>query len=40
MGSIRESGAPRFVHKPQLRQEDDGNRLIFECELSGSPQPR
>lgn len=34
-----ENSAPRFVHKPALRQEDDGNRLIFECELAGSPQP-
>eukprot|EP00095_Tigriopus_kingsejongensis_P002142 maker-scaffold401_size182380-snap-gene-0.14 protein:Tk02142 transcript:maker-scaffold401_size182380-snap-gene-0.14-mRNA-1 annotation:"projectin short variant" len=40
MGSLNtENYAPRFVHKPQLRQEDDGNRLIFECELAGSPQP-
>ena len=31
--------APSFVKKPQLRQEDDGNRLIFECKLSGSPKP-
>ena len=23
----------------QLRQEDEGNRLIFECELGGYPQP-
>jgi len=39
MGSMGENSAPRFVHKPQLRQEDDGNRLIFECELAGWPQP-
>ncbi len=39
MGSIGENKAPKFVKKPQLRQEDDGNRLIFECELSGHPQP-
>jgi len=39
MGSLVENSAPRFVHKPQLRQEDDGNRLIFECELAGFPQP-
>ncbi len=40
MGTLNpENLAPRFVRKPQLRQEDDGNRLIFECELSGSPQP-
>ena len=40
MGTIAgENVAPKFVRKPQLRQEDDGNRLIFECELSGHPQP-
>ena len=39
MGSLGENKAPKFVRKPQLRQEDDGNRLIFECELSGHPQP-
>ncbi len=39
MGSVGENKAPKFVKKPQLRQEDDGNRLIFECELSGNPQP-
>ena len=39
MGSTGENRAPKFVRKPQLRQEDDGNRLIFECELSGHPQP-
>lgn len=31
--------APSFVKKPQLRQEDDGNRLIFECHLLSSPVP-
>ena len=31
--------APSFVKKPQLRQEDDGNRLVFECKLAGSPKP-
>ena len=40
MGSTGEGKAPKFVRKPQLRQEDDGNRLIFECELSGHPQPQ
>ena len=39
MGSTGENRAPKFVRKPQLRQEDEGNRLIFECELSGHPQP-
>ncbi|XP_023314711.1 muscle M-line assembly protein unc-89-like isoform X1 [Trichogramma pretiosum] len=31
--------APSFTKKPKLGQEDDGNRLIFECELVGSPLP-
>lgn len=31
--------APSFTKKPQLRQEDDGNRLIFECHLLSSPLP-
>ena len=39
MGSVGDGGAnaaaPAFVRKPQLRQEDEGNRLIFECKLSG-----
>ena len=39
MGSTGENAAPSFVKKPQLRQEDDGNRLVFECKLAGSPKP-
>uniref|UniRef100_A0A0K2VBF3 Projectin [Tribolium castaneum] n=4 Tax=Lepeophtheirus salmonis TaxID=72036 RepID=A0A0K2VBF3_LEPSM len=40
MGSLpKEKFSPRFIRKPQLRQEDDGNRLIFECELAGNPKP-
>jgi hypothetical protein len=31
--------APSFVQKPQLHQEDDGNRLIFECQLIACPKP-
>ena len=31
--------APSFTQKPQLRQEDDGNRLIFECQLVCHPKP-
>jgi len=38
MGSAEES-VPAFTQKPQLRQEDDGNRLIFECQLVGAPEP-
>ena len=36
MGSVGDTAAPAFVRKPQLRQEDEGNRLIFECKLSGT----
>ncbi|XP_039968284.1 muscle M-line assembly protein unc-89-like [Bactrocera tryoni] len=36
---VAEEFAPSFVKKPQLRQEDDGNRLIFECQLFSSPKP-
>jgi hypothetical protein len=31
--------APFFKQKPQLKQADDGNRLIFECSLSAQPIP-
>ena len=31
--------APSFLKKPKLQQEDDGNKLIFECQLVGSPRP-
>lgn len=34
-----EDFAPSFTQKPRLRQEDDGNRLIFECQLLSSPIP-
>lgn len=36
---VADNFAPSFVKKPQLRQEDDGNRLIFECQLLSSPKP-
>ena len=36
---VTEDLAPSFTQKPQLRQEDDGNRLIFQCQLVGSPKP-
>ena len=39
MGSTGENVAPSFVKKPALRQEDDGNRLVFECKLAGNPKP-
>ena len=34
-----EDAAPSFTQKPQLRQEDEGNRLIFECQLISKPKP-
>lgn len=36
---VADDFAPSFTKKPQLRQEDDGNRLIFECQLVSSPKP-
>ena len=36
---VTEDLAPSFTQKPSLRQEDDGNRLVFECQLVGSPRP-
>jgi len=39
MGSSGENFAPSFTQKPKLRQEDDGNKLIFDCQLVASPKP-
>ncbi|KAH9628229.1 hypothetical protein HF086_006706 [Spodoptera exigua] len=36
---VTEDLAPSFTQKPQLRQEDDGNKLVFECQLVASPKP-
>lgn len=36
---VADDFAPSFTKKPQLRQEDEGNRLIFECQLLSSPKP-
>lgn len=36
---VAEDFAPSFTQKPQLHQEDEGNRLIFECQLLASPKP-
>lgn len=36
---VAEDFAPSFTQKPQLRQEDEGNRLVFECQLVASPKP-
>lgn len=30
---------PTFTIKPRIREEDDGNRLVFECELNSHPSP-
>ena len=37
--SVREEVAPTFTKKPAIREEDDGNRLVFECELNSNPRP-
>ncbi|XP_041366543.1 twitchin-like isoform X3 [Gigantopelta aegis] len=31
--------APRFTQKPSLKQEDNGQRLVFQCALEASPKP-
>ncbi|XP_059156398.1 twitchin-like isoform X4 [Physella acuta] len=31
--------APRFTQKPALRQEDNGQKLVFHCVLEASPKP-
>jgi len=36
---VREEVAPTFTLKPKIRQEDDGNKLIFECQLNSNPRP-
>lgn len=38
MGSGEEV-PPTFVLKPKIRQEDDGNKLVFECQLVSNPRP-
>ncbi|XP_022252540.1 disorganized muscle protein 1-like [Limulus polyphemus] len=38
--AIQDEVAPTFVHKPKLRQEDDGNKLVFECQLIANPRPK
>lgn len=30
---------PTFTIKPRIREEDEGNRLLFECELNSIPRP-
>lgn len=36
---VAEEFAPSFTQKPQLHQEDDGNRLVFECKVTSCPKP-
>lgn len=36
---LKDELAPSFTQKPTLRQEDDGNRLVFECKLVANPLP-
>ncbi|CAF4902481.1 unnamed protein product [Pieris macdunnoughi] len=36
---VADDFAPSFTQKPQLRQEDDGNKLVFECQLFAGPKP-
>ncbi|GFR58153.1 muscle, skeletal receptor tyrosine-protein kinase [Elysia marginata] len=31
--------APRFTQKPALKQEDNGQKLVFHCVLEASPKP-
>jgi hypothetical protein len=31
--------APRITGKPSLKQEDNGNKLIINCEIEASPKP-
>ena len=39
MGENFENLAPSFTQKPKLRQEDDGNKLVFDCQLLAAPKP-
>lgn len=34
-----EDTAPRITTKPTLKQEDNGNRLVFHCEIEATPKP-
>lgn len=38
--SLGEDIPPTFTKKPRIREEDDGNRLVFECQLISSPRPQ
>ena len=34
-----DENAPRFTQKPSLKQEDNGNKLVFQCALEAAPKP-
>ena len=34
-----EDTAPRITVKPSLQQLDNGNKLLFQCEIEASPKP-
>ena len=34
-----EDKAPRIVVKPNIKQEDNGNKIVFNCQIEGSPEP-
>jgi hypothetical protein len=36
---MSEDTAPRITAKPSLKQEDNGNKLLFQCEVEASPKP-
>jgi hypothetical protein len=36
---IEDEKAPTFIQKPKLRQEDDGDIIIFECVVAAYPKP-
>ena len=31
--------APRITKRPALKQDDNGNKLLIECEIEASPKP-
>jgi hypothetical protein len=35
----KEDTAPRITVKPSLKQEDNGNKLVFHCEIEANPKP-
>ena len=36
---MSEDTAPRITAKPSLKQEDNGNKLLIQCEVEASPKP-